>query len=322
MNDFTKIIIGNSEPLDKKGQIFIYGIEDRVHGSLDFIKKKYRNKEDFYLAIEFMEYAHSDAVKADIDQLQRVGYFPATETEMELDHSIKHALIGSYKAAFADLRRALELTVISVYLTSERVKREIAIKWVVSERDTPGFSKSLKELIKQGRFKCINEKTNWKKELQHFYWLLSDYSHNKGQLKGYRELNKTNLFTGGTSAPSTNYKTLVAFCDFYSKTVKEIIVLLALYNPMILVGVPLDEKFGLDGPLSGFFYEGQAELVHQLIPEQYKDYFKNLVESDDEIKSVLQYFNSLSDLSVQDVEKQAMKQKESFNQMNSKNKNK
>jgi len=186
MSDFTKIITENLEPLERKGHIFVCGIEDRMKGSLEFLKTKYKNITELNLAIEFIEYSNSDAVKSYIEQLYRVGYFPATETEMELDYSIKHALIGSYKSSFDDLRRALELSVISVFLTSEQVDRKKAVAWLMSKSDTPGFSKSLDKLIKQGRFKDFNDNHEWKKNLQNFYWLLSDYSHNKGQLKGYR----------------------------------------------------------------------------------------------------------------------------------------
>ena len=118
----------NLPPLDRKGKIFIDGIQERVNHSFEFIKTQYPNFEKLSIAIDFIEYHNSDAVKADFEQLERVGYFPATETEMELDHAIKHALIGSYKAAFADLRRALELTLTSIYLTSEHITKIECVK--------------------------------------------------------------------------------------------------------------------------------------------------------------------------------------------------
>jgi hypothetical protein len=315
MTDFNEIIMGRLTPLETKGEIFVYGIEERMKASLEYIKTKYKKSDLLNHSIEFISYHHSEAVKADFKQLYTVGYFPATETEMELDNSIKHALVGSYKSAFADLRRALELSLISVYLTSETYDTKKALDWVMSRSDTPGFSKSLDKLIKAGRYKEFNDEYSWKRNLQEFYWQLSDFSHNKGQLKGYRELNKTRSFIGCTSLPTINVETLDTFCDFYIKTVGEIVVVLSLYNPMILVGVPLDEKFGLNGPASGFFYDGQAELVHLLIPEVYKKYFKELAENDIEILSVLDYFNSLPDLTPEDINEQVKAQKEFFEEM-------
>lgn len=319
MTDLKDIMFGKFTPLEQKGEIFVLGIAERMKASLDYIKTKYKKTDQLNLSIEFISYHQSETVKSDFKQLETVGYFPATETEMELDHSIKHALIGSYKSAFADLRRALELTIISVYLTSEICDTKKAVDWVMSKNDTPGFSKSLDKLIKIGRYKEFNDECNWKKNLQGFYWQLSDYSHNKGQLKGYRELNKTRSFINSTSLPSICFETLDTFCDFYIKTVEEIIVVLSLYNPMILVGVPLDEKFGINGPASGYFYDGQAELVHSLIPDEYKNYFKELSENDIEILSVVEYFNSLPDLTEEDINEQIKAQNEFFEEMNKKN---
>lgn len=305
--------MGGNGTLEKKGKLFIYGIEERVNGSLEFIKNEYEKYEEFQNAIDFIEYLHSDTIKSDINQLFKLGYYPATETEMELDYSIKHALIGSYKSAFADLRRALELSIIAVYLSSEQVDRKKAVDWIMANDDTPGFSKSISKLITQGHFKAINDKCDWKKRLQNIYWTLSDFSHNKGQVKGYRELNSPNFFAASTSAPTIKTETLEAFCDLYIKTIEEIVVIQSLYNPIILVGVPFEEKYGLEGPMTGFFNEGQAESVNKLIPNEYRQYFDHLIENDEEIKSIVHHFNSLPDLTNEDIEKQVSRLNEITN---------
>lgn len=319
MNEFSNIIMGNSEPIERKGKLFIHRIEERVNSSLEFIRTKYENYVELKLAINFIEYHLSDTIKADIAQLSKLGYYPAVETEMELDHSIKHALIGSYKSAFADLRRAIELSINFVYLISEQTDKKKAVNWIRSRHNTVAFTKAIKELIKLGRFKEIQTSHDWMKNLQNLYLDLSSYSHNKGILKGYRELNDTNFFSAGTSAPSIKYETLKSFCDFYIQTVKEIVAIQSLYNPVILVGVPFDEKFGLEGPMSGLFNEGQAELVNQLIPKSYRTHFDNLIENDKEIKSIVQYFDSLPNLTVEDLTEQAKRQDDFFKEINNKN---
>jgi hypothetical protein len=100
--------------------------------------------------------------------------------------------------------------------------------------------------------------------------------------------------------------------------VKEIVALQSLYNPVILVGVPFEEKFGLEGPMSGYLNDGQAEVINNLIPPNYKDYFNQLIHNDEEIKSVVDYFNSLPDLTEDDLKEQAKRQDEFFNEMKSK----
>src|SRR5690554_2812302 len=152
MTDLNDIVMGNLSPLEQKGEIFVYGIEKRLKASLEHIKTNYKKLDILNNAIKYISYCHSDAVKAN-EHLFTVGFFPATETEMELDYSIKHALIGSYKASFSDLRRAIELTIIFVYLTSEDYDTKKANDWILSKSDTPRFSSALEKLTKKGRYK-------------------------------------------------------------------------------------------------------------------------------------------------------------------------
>ena len=86
MNEFTNILMGDIKPIEKKGRLFIHGIDERVDASLEFIKTKYENNVELELAIDYIEYFHSETIKADINQLEKLGYYPSTETEMELDH--------------------------------------------------------------------------------------------------------------------------------------------------------------------------------------------------------------------------------------------
>lgn len=306
--DFDKY---NSSPLNKKGQIFVEGIEIRASNSLEFIKTKYNNFDKLNSAINFIEYHYTDGMKADFEGLVRIGYFPATETQMELDHAIKHALIGSYKAAFADLRRALELTLTAVYLTSEHIDETKARQWMNSQADTPFVSTMLVKLIKSGRFKDLNDKFQWSDNLKKFYWHVSDFAHNKGQLKGYRELNQTNFFMSGTSAPRINYTTLSVFCDAFITCVEEIVVILSLYNPVLLVPLPVFEKFGFSGPMSGFFEDVQSEAINKLVPDRYKDFFEDLKQNDLEVKGLIEWFASMPDLSDDEIKEQ-IKQDEQF----------
>lgn len=306
--------MGNSKPIEMKGRLFIHGIDSRVEASLEFIRTKYENIVELELAIEYMEF-HSETIKADFNQLVKLGYYPSNETEMELDHSIKHALIGSYKSAFSDLRRGLELTVTSIYLLSEEVDRQKADDWINSFENTPRFSAVLHKLIKNGYYKIINDKYEWKSNLQELYWSLSNFSHNKGRVKGYMELNNPSFFTAGTSLPTIKNDTLALFCNCYINTVKEVVTLQSLHNPVILFGVPIEKKFGSEGIMSGYLNDGQSEVIKRLIPENYKNYFNDLIEHDEEKKSVIEYFNSLPDLTEDDLNAQAMRQDEFLNDL-------
>jgi hypothetical protein len=195
-----------------------------------------------------------------------------------------------------------------VYLVLEETDEEKAKNWIRSNHNTIAFTKALKTLVKQGRFKKIESSCGWKKRLQELYIELSGFSHNKGMLKGYRELNKITLFTPGTSVLSIKKETIDTFCDLYIQTIQEIIAIQALYNPIILVGVPLDEKFGLEPPISGFLNDEQARMIKKLIPEKYENFFDHLTKNDSEIKENVECFNALYDLTDEDIKSQAQRQ--------------
>ena len=72
-------------------------------------------------------------------------------------------------------------------------------------------------------------------------------------------------------------------------------MILAAYNPVLLVGLPLLQKFADNPPLSGFFEEPQAETLWRLIPAHYHPSLRHIVETDEEVLSVIEWMNDLPD---------------------------
>lgn len=295
--------------MELKGKLFLLGIEKRLDESISYIKEKYINSEILNQAIEFVHTDMSDAVKSTMDQLRTIGFYPIVEAELELDYAMKHALFGSYKAAFSDLRRALELTVLSVYFTSNEVHRKKAHEWMNSSSDTPFMGTMLKELIKCERFSNLNRQFKWKDNLNKLYWAISDFAHNKGRDKSYNTLNRVTFGMGGSHLTNINTETLGVFLDHYLETVREMVTILALYNPVILVGLPIDEKFGFEGPFSGFYGEYQSNLLSLLLPDKYNSYFEDLKRTDDEIKSVENWIHSMPDITEEEIKIQILEHK-------------
>ena len=81
----------------------------------------------------------------------------------------------------------------------------------------------------------------------------------------------------------------------YLLTISHIAVILAAYNPILLVGLPLEQKFADNPPLSGFFNEGQSKLLWELIPPQYHFSLNHIVKTDDEVQSILSWIDGLPD---------------------------
>lgn len=156
-------------PFEKKGKIFIHDIDNRVDRSLKFLQYNYSNYEILKTANEFVDWCQTDATRSDIQTLSKVGMYPNTEAEIELDYAIKHALIGSYKSAYGNLRRALELIVIFIYFMHENIAKEQAISWQSANNDTPSFSRILKKIKLYERFSDIENKFEWSKQVNSYF---------------------------------------------------------------------------------------------------------------------------------------------------------
>jgi hypothetical protein len=316
----TKINIGSlpQDSLELKGRLYLTGIENRLEDSLKFISDSYTQKNWLDDCLKFVNWHMADGVKSTIDQLNTIGFYPIVEASLELDHSLKHALFGSYKAAFADIRRALELAVLSVYFVSSESRSEKAKEWIKSKTDTPFMSRMLKELIKSDRFLELHTQCNWEADVKELYYGISDYSHNKGTEKSYNHLNRINFHTGGSHLPNIYTETLSIFLDHYIKTVRQIATILALYNPVLLIGLNMEEKFGFNDPFSGYYGDYESGLLTKLIPDNYKPFFEHLKTTDEEVIGTKKWIKSLPDITEEEIEEQIKKQDEFLNSMKKK----
>jgi hypothetical protein len=162
-----------SDPFELRGKLFAIDIEDRITESLNYLKNQFHRKEVLYLCQEFMDFTYLDAFRGNTKEIDKHGGFPSIETSHQFDYAIKHALSGSYQAAFGHLRSCLELTVLTVYFSFEkhfldgedwlnmpgtdwRQAQQDERKWFDSLIDTPFFSKMLKVIKNDHRFDAFD----------------------------------------------------------------------------------------------------------------------------------------------------------------------
>ncbi|MBK8296835.1 MAG: hypothetical protein IPK91_06065 [Saprospiraceae bacterium] len=244
------------------------------------------------------------------------GGFPWIESKDQFDYSIKHALIGSYKAAIDHLRSCLELSLVSVYFAfqedtaehwsvQENIKAffEKEKRWLNSLSNTPFFSEMKKLISENHRIKKINQNHTWLNELSKTYGALSDYTHIKGFSYGIQNLSSPDIRISGSSIPKIETSSLDKYLCLLIQTVEHIVVLTSLYNPIILIELPLTEKFGINEPI-GFIHPGQTEIVNELINVKYKIFFEQLKNEDEDIASIIEWVNSRPDLTDADIQKQ------------------
>ena len=115
---------------------------------------------------------------------------------------------------------------------------------------------------------------------------------------------RVTAISDGVPVPEYSADALEKALDSFVATIGYIALLIALSNPVLLFGLPITEKHGMNGPASGFFEEWQAEHIRALIPERHRDVLVALAEADPGVVSIRDYFYSLPDLTAEQFQEQ------------------
>lgn len=285
--------------------VLLWGIEDRLLATAKYAHETYEHRDTLIDAWDFCCYDLTEAPSSRLDHLAKVETFPWAEASNELDLSLSLIMIGHYKNAFDSLRRALELVVTGSYFVLDDIERAEAIAWMKSQRGTPNFKHAVSHLLKDEAFKRCDSECKWKTYMMDLYYCLCDVVHVKGVRNSLHTMAPSFSSINGISSLGFHEDSCKNALDAFIETVRAIACTVALSNPVLLVGFDLDIKFGLNPPSSGFFYPGQAELLRSLIVERFQPFMKHLADTDERVQSVTSWFNSLPDITTEQIALQA-----------------
>jgi hypothetical protein len=258
----------------------------------------------FRLASEFMAYDIEDAFSASIDALSCCGFFPYAELVYEFDVFQTLLLQGAFKSSRDSLRRMLDVCLTSVVYLIHDNSEDDARRWISSDAETPQFRRNINCLKRNQYVEQLDDRYGSTDELKKIYWHLSDYSHTRG----------IKFSTGVLNGAETNYNGVIlrgfnenecrkAMEDFVS-VVEQLAILLVIQNVGLLAPVDKDAKWGLNPPISGFFYEYQTERLLNVMSNQYAEYFRTLSVSDPTIVSLREFLEALPNISAEEMQQQ------------------
>jgi hypothetical protein len=282
-------------PLEIRARNLAVGLPQVIDAGLNFMLQEYRGVKALENALWFTEYALVEGLPSDVESLKRIGWFPQSEARIELDEALNQILLGAYKSSYDNLRRAMEMTVVSLFFASSSSTVEDARKWMNGETNTPFFSNILDVLFVLPHFQALNAAINWKGQIKAFYWSLSDVMHVRGMPSGIRAIQPLRLKGKSGNLLRRHITALEQVLDVYVFTIRHICTLLAAYNPVLLVGLPLYEKFGPDVPVGLGFYDEQARKLFSLVLEDAKPCFKKVVEEDRDVIEIVKHIEGLPD---------------------------
>jgi len=272
---------------------------------VQYVNQQYEWRDELQNAVDFCVHDLMDAPSGDVVSLAKVGFFPWVEAARELDQSLSLILLAHYKHAYDSFRRAIELVVTGAFFVSDSSDHVKARKWMDSERGTPNFKRACDALADLPIFKELNLDHGWADAILGLYWKLSDVVHVKGEANSYNEICPIYSTINGIGEPAFSEKACKLALDSYIETIRHIAVVVAASNPRLLQGLDLDSKFGLNPPASGFFYPSQAERLLSLVPIQFRSYLKHIRDTDEDIKGIREWFESLPDITEDELRVQA-----------------
>jgi hypothetical protein len=244
-----------------------------------------------------------DVVPSDLEFLTKIGYYPFSEATTEIDYSINLALCGSYKSAYHHLRSFFELVMVGVYFGSTHVTEADARDWLRNGADTPFFNNMLRLLFRESTFQKADLNLGLNERIRSFYKQVCDIVHTKGISASHAALSRANF-------PRFVAESLERFLSDLKECVTLVYALLSLRSPIILAGLPMLAKFGLNPPMSGFLEEHEAAQIRSLFSPTWLTFLEGVLDADTYAQGAITHILSLPDLTDEEIDKQLASQKE------------
>lgn len=226
-------------------------------------------------------------------------YFPHTESYYEIEASYEFALQGFYRYSLIALRLVLELGLLGVYFSVDDNDLIEIRPWITSKEQTPRRKEIFKKLLKLPNFQIFDKKFQLQNRVLDTFDKLDGYTHTRGyKFSSSKLLNHANF-------NRFESQSLQRYCDLMFSVTKDLIVVLLLKHPLGMQRLPLDEKFGMDGPVGGFLQDHEVEFITSIIQPNERDLLQELSDNDVNVQKTVEFINNLPDLTDEQWKKQS-----------------
>ncbi len=251
--------------------------------------------EDFKKIHFFAHQVLPECFPSDFESLKKIWLFPILEAGLELEYALLFAKAGVYKVAYMSLRNFMELSLVCFhFLLMAKGKGN---EWVKGQISTPFKREILNVLFDNEDFRHFDQHIQVKESINRIYSALSDICHTRGQPCSHMALSKGNF-------PRCIEESVQAFIARAKDVLDIVITCFVGVNPIILFPLPLDEKFGMNGPMSGFLQEYEVEALRKLLKPESLKALLTYYEADPSVLSIRQYFEDLPDITEEEFKQQ------------------
>ena len=300
-------------PYRSRAALVQFALQEIHVRAIRFIEKDYPQRETLEAALLFAGYSLNEAPPSDAESLFRLGFFPWVEASWEVDWALTHALCANYKATHDSARRALELSVVAAFFLASDSTEADARAWLRSDAQTPFFTRAIdKCLAKTERWKALSAVTSWPQPLKDTYWRLSDVVHVRGVKHATRMVQPFHTVIGAHHVASFDESACTVALDALVETIRLVAVVVVLTNPTLFVGLPVDEKFGLNPPASGLLNDVQASRLRSLIPSELLGPLEQLAARDPVSRVIIDWVKNRPDMTEAEFKEQVKHFEEDF----------
>lgn len=261
-----------------------------------FIHSSYAQRDLLDAAESFSQDILFDTAQSTFDHIHRVDWFPWTEASRELSAALDVAMLGFHRASIDHQRRGLELVVIAAYLVGKNTAESVGPDWINSISKTPPFTRAIDKFAEESFPRCVGEIHDWSADIKSLYRSLCDIVHIRGRKQSLQAVQPARNFYNGIATPEFSEVALARTLDSFITVVQHCALVSSLSNPIILYGVPLTEKYGLNPPASGFLEESDSARLRELLQCRHREALLIAAGQDTQLQEVRSFFDNLPDL--------------------------
>ncbi len=157
------------------------------------------------------------------------------------------------------------------------------------------------KLRQDDNIKRFDERHKIFDETAALYGKLCDYAHTRGARFSSRKLSKANFNT--FHEPSVK-----AWADLFFAVTKVVVAFHLLKYPVGLQYTPMEQKFGINGPIGGFLEPHEAERLKSLFEKDAADTLQEISDNDPGAKSLAEWVNAQPDVTEEQLNEQFERQ--------------
>ena len=232
-----------------------------------------------------------------VDKFWSGHYFPYTESYYELENSFQFCCMGFYRHSFIALRIVLELGLLSVYWDKEDKSHIDIQNWRKAKEDTPFRRKIWEGLLKVDNIKKYIKQVNLESQLKALWEELSNFIHTKDVMYSSTGMTTSNF-------NQFNEKALTGWIKIMEQIVKINCAIHFLKYPVGLQYTPVDDKFGLNGPMGGFLNPYQQKNIIIIFDNKRLKILQKISDNDEDGKNLAAYINNKPDITREEFDKQ------------------